>query len=88
MARIIVSLDVKKSQNNLFSNEDGQTVVEYILMISVMMTIIVSSLSLVKNRMGDITKCDRPPNDKTLLCKINKVFTGEGNKKFQYYRFK
>lgn len=68
----------------------GQTVVEYLLMLVVMATIITSILATIKNKyLGDPTKCDKPANAKTLLCKVNNLIkpTGE-DKKFQYWPFK
>lgn len=71
-------------------NERGQTVVEYLLMLMVMVTIITSLLSYIKNKyLGDPQKCDQAANKATLVCKINALLTpGEGGKRFQYYRFK
>ena len=70
--------------------QNGQTIVEYLLMLLVMVTIITSILGYVKTKyLGDATKCDKPAFSKTLLCKINAIIQphGEG-KKFQYYPFK
>lgn len=72
------------------SKQSGQTVVEYILLLLVMVTIITSLLTYIKNKyIGDITNCDKAPNTETMLCKINSLMEpGGGSKKFQFYRFK
>lgn len=71
-------------------NQKGQTIVEYILMLLVMVTMITSLLTYIKSKyLGDLTKCETAANKRTLLCKINGILTpAEGEKKFQYYRFK
>lgn len=72
------------------NDKKGQTAVEYILLLLVMVSIISSLLVYVKRRyLGDPEKCNLPQNRKTLLCKINSYVkpTG-GNKAFQYYPFK
>lgn len=71
-------------------HEKGQTIIEYILLLLVMVTVITSLLSYIKTKyLGDATKCDKPANSKTLLCKINSIIEPHGNeKKFQYYPFK
>ena len=67
--------------------DEGQTVIEYILMLLVMVTIITSLLGMIKNKyLGDATKCDKSGYSKTLLCKINAIISPNGTaKKFQYY---
>jgi uncharacterized membrane protein len=72
------------------SNKLGQTTTEYMLLLVVMVTIITSLLSYIKNKyLGDIAKCDKAANQKTILCKINGIIEPKGTgKKFQYYRFK
>ena len=70
--------------------EKGQTAVEYILLLLVMVTLITSLLSYVKTKyLGDPEKCNTAVNSKTLLCKIQSYIrpTG-GNKPFQYFPFK
>lgn len=70
--------------------QSGQSAIEYILLLMVMVTLITSLLSYVKNKyLGDPTKCETPANSKTLLCKIESYVrpTG-GNKPFQYFPFK
>ena len=67
--------------------QKGQTIVEYILMLLVMVSIITSILGFIRTRyLGDATKCDKPAFSKTLLCKINNIIQpSSGEKKFQYY---
>jgi len=71
-------------------DQSGQTAVEYILMLIVMVTIITSLLSYIKIKyLGDPQKCGLAANKNTILCKINGILEPEGSgKKFQYYRFK
>lgn len=71
-------------------SQKGQTAVEYILLLLVMVSIISSLLVYVKNKyLGDPEKCQTPANRNTILCKINSYVkpTG-GNKPFQYFPFK
>jgi hypothetical protein len=71
-------------------DQKGQTAVEYILLLLVMVSIISSLLVFVKNKyLGNPEECDRPANKNTLLCKFNSYVrpTG-GSKPFQYYPFK
>ena len=71
-------------------NKKGQTAVEYILLLLVMVSIISSLLVYVRNKyLGDPEKCNLPQNRATLLCKIDSYVrpTG-GNKPFQYFPFK
>jgi hypothetical protein len=72
------------------SCQKGQTVLEYLLMLLVMVSIITSLLAYVKTKyLGDATKCDKPAFSKTLLCKINSLIEPQGGgKKFQFYPFK
>lgn len=73
------------------NNESGQTIVEYLLLLLVMVTVISSLLITLKTKyFGDITKCDKPSNSKTLLCQITKIISPDPNaeKKFQYFPFK
>ncbi len=72
-------------------NDNGQTVVEYLLMLVVMATIASSLLIKIKSKyLGDPTKCDKPANAKTLLCKINRLIENRSatEKKFQTFPFK
>lgn len=73
-----------------YKNKKGQTAVEYVLLLLVMVSIISSLLVYVRNKyLGDPEKCIQPQNRNTILCKINSYLkpTG-GNKPFQYYPFK
>ena len=76
--------------NDLNKCQKGQTVIEYLLMLLVMVSIITSIFGYIKTKyLGDATKCDKPQNAKTLLCKINSIVAPQGSgKKFQYYPFK
>ena len=67
--------------------QKGQTIVEYILLLLVMVSIITSILGVIRTRyLGDATKCDKPAFSKTLLCKINGIIQPNGGeKKFQFY---
>lgn len=68
----------------------GQTAIEYVLLLLVMVSIISSLLVYVRNKyLGDPEKCNLPQNSKTILCKINSYVqpTG-GNKPYQYFPFK
>jgi hypothetical protein len=71
-------------------DQKGQSVVEYLLMLLVMVSLITSLLTYIKSKyLGDIAKCDKGANKKTLLCKVNGILTPNGaDKKFQYYPFK
>ncbi|MBP9680405.1 MAG: hypothetical protein KBD76_03280 [Bacteriovorax sp.] len=73
-----------------FRNDQmGQTGVEYILMLLVMVTIISSLLITIKTKyLGDMTKCDKAPNKGTLLCRISAIFDSQQDKRFQYFPFK
>lgn len=71
-------------------NKKGQTAIEYVLLLLVMVSIISSLLVYVRNKyLGDPEKCNLPQNRNTILCKINSYVkpTG-GNKPFQYFPFK
>ena len=72
---------------NHLNGQKGQTIVEYILMLLVMVSIITSLLGYIRTKyLGDATKCDKPAFSKTLLCKINSIIQPHGGeKKFQYY---
>lgn len=76
--------------NRLFKNQKGQTIVEYILLLLVMVSIITSIFGYIKTKyLGDATQCNKPQYSKTLLCKINSLVAPQGaGKKFQYYPFK
>lgn len=69
----------------------GQTVIEYIFMLAIMISIIGSLLTLLKTYyLGDMKKCVPGASTKLILCKIQGYISGEGTgaKKFQYYYFK
>ncbi|MEA9358321.1 hypothetical protein SHI21_18950 [Bacteriovorax sp. PP10] len=71
-------------------NKKGQTAIEYVLLLLVMVSIISSLLVYVRNKyLGDPEKCNLAQNRNTILCKINSYVkpTG-GNKPFQYFPFK
>jgi Flp pilus assembly pilin Flp len=72
------------------SGESGQTAVEYILMLCVMVSIIVSILGMIKTQyLGNPQACESAANKKKLLCKISSFLTDSGgNKHFQYYPFR
>ena len=73
-----------------YKNNKGQTAVEYILLLVVLVSLITSILSYVKRRyLGDPAKCAQAVNRNTLLCKIESYVrpTG-GSKPFQYFPFK
>lgn len=78
------------ARSYLIKNQKGQTAVEYIFLLAVMVTLITSLLGAIKKAyLGDITKCT--PETKTkLLCKINSIIADNGysSKKFQYYPYK
>ncbi len=74
-------------------NNLGQTSVEYILLIMVVVTLITSLMGMVKARyLGDTTKCATTSKN-TLFCKILTVvnpagFEGEGREQFRIYRLR
>ncbi len=60
------------------SNEDGQTVVEYILLMFVMITVIISAMTQVQDWfIGNADNCQ--PDTKTFICKMDKTFNGYFN---------
>lgn len=73
-----------------FIGKKGQSAIEYMLLLLVMVTLITSILTYVKNKyLGDPQRCQNTANSKTLLCKIqNFVKPTGGNKPFQYFPFK
>lgn len=75
------------------NNQKGQTAVEYIFLLAVVVAVITSLFTSIKNRyIGDITKCVPGARNKQLACKINSILMDNGRssvgKKFQYYPFK
>jgi uncharacterized protein (UPF0333 family) len=74
-------------QVKIVHNDKGQTAVEYIFLLAVIVTIVTSLLSVIKRRyLGDISRCT--PSSTQLLCKLNAIIADNGQqKKFQYYRF-
>ena len=82
-------VSVKRSLRGI-NDKKGQTAIEYILLLLVMVSIISSLLVYVRTRyLGDPEKCDLPQNRKTILCKFNSyVKPTKGMKPFQYFPFK
>lgn len=81
--------DVIRKKQQL--GQKGQTVIEYIFMLAIMVSIIGSLLTLLKTYyLGDINKCVPGAKTKLILCKIQGYISGEGtgSKNFQYYGFK
>lgn len=71
-------------------NEKGQSAIEYILLLVVMVSIISSLLVYVRNKyLGNPEDCKGAANKVKILCKINSYLepTG-GSKPFQYFPFK
>lgn len=71
-------------------DQKGQTAVEYLLLLLVMVSVITSLLGYIKIKyLGDAAKCDLAANRGKFLCKIDSFIhpTG-GSKRFQYYPFK
>ena len=75
---------------NPIKDQKGQTAVEYILLLLVMVSIITSLLMYIKNKyLGNPEQCNTPANRNTLLCKISSyVSPKDSGKPFQYYPFK
>ena len=74
----------------LIKNQDGQTAVEYIFLIAVMSTLIVSLLGYIKNKyLGDALRCNAT-NSASILCKINTVLSPDSTngRRFRYFPFK
>lgn len=71
-------------------SQKGQTAVEYILLLLVMVSIITSLLSVIKNKyLGDPKACESTQNRAKILCKISSYLEPrDGSKHFQYYPFK
>ncbi len=75
---------------SLVNNQKGQTAVEYIFMIAVVVTIITSLLSVIKNKyLGDLSNC-QGANSQKFLCKINVLLMADEAqpRRFMYYRFR
>ena len=75
---------------SLIRNQSGQTAVEYILMIAVMATLIVSLLGYIKNKyLGNALKCNSS-NSSGMLCKISSILMPDssGGRRFRYFPFK
>lgn len=75
---------------SLVKNQAGQTAVEYIFMIAVVVTIITSLLSVIKNKyLGDLSNC-QGANAQKFLCKINSLVAADESqpRRFMYYRFR
>ncbi len=81
---------MKKRLSARFLNDKGQTAVEYILLLLVMTSIIVSLTAYMKNKyLGNPENCQTAASQRLLLCKIDSFInpTG-GSKRFQYFPFK
>lgn len=71
----------------------GQTSVEYILLIVVVVSLITSLMSMARERyFGDPTKCATTARN-TLFCKVFRAvnpagFEGEGREQFRYYQLR
>ncbi len=79
-------------RKKILKNENGQTAVEYILMLVVAAALTTSFLNYIKTRyLGDGTKCNGV-NKNTLFCQIfrgiNPNAGEEGRNQFRYYRLK
>lgn len=74
----------------LHFEEDGQTAVEYLLLLLVLVSIITSLLLVIKKQyFGDPEKCLQPGARQTIACKIVGIMDpGQGGKPFQYFPFK
>lgn len=74
----------------MMRDQRGQAAVEYILMLCVMVSIIVSILGMVKTRfLGNPEACESAANKTKLLCKISSYLNDSGGSKhFQYYPFR
>ena len=85
-------MSVKSKKNSIFS-QLGQTSVEYILLIMVVVTLITSLMGMVRTRyLGDTTKCATTSRN-TLFCKVLRAvnpagFEGEGREQFRIYRLR
>lgn len=67
------------------NNEDGQTAVEYILMLMVVVAILFSVMTQVKGYLiADAGKCT--PTSKSLVCSFDRALTFGGFKRFRVYR--
>lgn len=79
-----------KKLSTRYLNNNGQTAVEYILLLLVMTSIITSLTVYMKNKyLGDPEKCQTAAQRQLLLCKIDSFITPTGGaKRFQYFPFK
>lgn len=60
------------------NNEEGQTVVEYILLMFVMITIIISGMGQIQDWfLANAENCTE--NSKSFICKMDQTFTGQFN---------
>ena len=77
----------------LKNRQAGQSTVEYILMIMVVVTLITSLLGMVRTRyLGDTSKCASTSKN-TLFCQVLRAvnpsgFEGEGREQFRIYRLR
>jgi uncharacterized protein (UPF0333 family) len=72
---------------------EGQVVVEYMLMLVVVVSIVTSLFTIIKRKfIGDPRKCELAINKTKLACKLNFILNpsgaSSGDKPFQYYPFK
>ena len=75
---------------SLVRNQLGQTAVEYIFLIAVMATLIVSILGYIKTRyLGNALNCNNG-RSRGILCNINAVLTPDttSGRRFRYFPFK
>lgn len=84
---------LKKRELPFLFGQLGQSSVEYILLILVVVTLITSLMGMVRTRyLGDTTKCTTTSRN-TLFCQVLRVvnpagFDGEGREQFRIYRLR
>ncbi len=75
---------------SIVANQRGQTAVEYIFLLAVVVTIITSLLSVIKSKyLGDMSNCTGA-NSQKFLCKINNLMMSneDQGRRFKYYQFR